>query len=375
MAQQYDDNFYIGAMQCIQDLGATTIRALIKNFGTPYLAWQALSDQDLLSTIDSIGPKKKDFILKGATAATLSNLEKALKQFDITYITYLDDSFPSQLNDIYNPPAVLFAKGTIELLNKTNHHVAMVGARKCSDYAGNVARKFSRDLARHDVVIISGGARGIDSLCHEGALEGNGKTIAVMGCGLNQIYPKENKKLFSSILQFHGLLLSECPPFTPPIGKNFPARNRIISGLSQAVIIVEAKASSGSLITADMGINAGRDVYVIPGNVLSNQAEGNHWLLRQGAHILTKPTDLLDDYGWTKERAIKNSDTNQCSMISFTLEENRLLQALPTDCATTIDDLFIETRLPLTMIQSALVKFEIEQIIRRVGSRGYILCK
>ena len=124
-----------------------------------------------------------------------------------------------------------------------------------------------------------------------------------------------------------------------------------------------------------MGINAGRDVYVIPGNVLSNQAEGNHWLLRQGAHILTKPTDLSDDYGWTKERAIKNSDTNQCSMISFTLEENRLLQALPTDCATTIDDLFIETRLPLTMIQSALVKFEIEQIIRRVGSRGYILCK
>ena len=145
-------------------------------------------------------------------------------------------------------------------------------------------------------MLFRSGARGIDSHSHEGALSANGQVIVVMGCGLDIVYPPENKRLFDAVLKNNGLLVSEYPPGTPPSGVHFPARNRIISGLSQIIIVVEAKASSGSLITADMAANEGREIYVVPGSILSNVAEGNHWLMRQGANILTKAQDIIEDY-------------------------------------------------------------------------------
>ena len=375
MTQQYEMNFYIAAMQCIQDLGAATIRLLIDRFGNPYKAWCALGDRDKVDTISAIPEHRKNAICKSANDRTLTNLYAALRHYHIGYVTYLDVLFPARLQEKYNPPAVLFVKGNIELLKKSERIIAMVGARKCTDYARNVAKHFGKSFANYGVIIVSGGARGIDSASHEGALLGHGHTIAVMGCGLEQTYPPENKKLFNQIIDQKGLLVSEYPPFMPPHAKNFPARNRIISGLSQAVIVVEARASSGSLTTADMSINSGREVYVVPGNVLEHYADGCHWLLRQGAHVLTKPEDIMEDFGWAMTKDIKDSDISKSSMLSFSLEESNLIKAIPTNRAISINELYQDTRIPMDKIYSLLLELEMKQIVEKIPSRGYILCQ
>ncbi|WP_303939227.1 DNA-processing protein DprA, partial [Veillonella infantium] len=248
-------------MQSISSLGAATIRDLVEKFGNPYEAWCALQNRKNLTKILGIPSTKYRQIEKEATDERLRTIYKALKNWHIEYITYLDVLFPGHLQEIYNPPAVIFVRGNVSLLDDETMKIAMVGARKCSDYGRNVA-------------IVSGGARGIDSHSHEGALAANGQVIVVMGCGLDIVYPPENKRLFDAVLKNNGLLVSEYPPGTPPSGVHFPARNRIISGLSQIIIVVEAKASSGSLITADMAANEGREIYVVPGSILSTVAEG-----------------------------------------------------------------------------------------------------
>ena len=164
-----------------------------------------------------------------------------LQYHGIEFVTYEEAIFPNCLKEIYDPPAVLFLKGDKNLLTMLEKSVAMVGARECSIYGRNVAHHFAKELANNGVVIVSGGARGIDSFCHEGALCTKGKTIAVMGCGLDQVYPRENKVLFENIVKSGGLLVSEYPPHVPPYSKHFPMRNRIISGLARAVVVVEAK--------------------------------------------------------------------------------------------------------------------------------------
>ena len=216
---------------------------------------------------------------------------------DVT--TFLDKDFPSILNHIYNPPAILFMRGNRALLDKRLNRIALVGARRCSLYGRNVARMLGKELGKYSTIIVSGGARGIDTHGHEGLLASLGYGIVVMGCGLDIVYPRENTKLFDRILQNNGLLVSEYPPGTPPSAKHFPARNRIISGLSRGVIVVEAKGSSGSLITADMAVSEGRDVFVVPCNLLDHTADGNKFLMRNGAFVLTGYEDIVKEYHLT----------------------------------------------------------------------------
>ena len=244
----------------------------------------------------------------------------------------------------------------------------MVGARKCSDYGRNVALRIGKELAAYNVAIVSGGARGIDSYSHEGALAAKGQVIVVMGCGLDIVYPPENKRLFDAVLKNNGLLVSEYPPGTPPSGVHFPARNRIISGLSQIIIVVEAKASSGSLITADMAANEGREIYVVPGSILSNVAEGNHWLMRQGANILTKAQDIIEDYE-LKPRVV---DTQGSDVLSFKVEWEVVLSTIPTDQCISVGDLIKKTHIPLQRLQSILLDLEMKHMIEKVHSKGYI---
>lgn len=212
----------------------------------------------------------------------------------IKEINFSSDKYPKQLREIYNPPKRIYAIGNIEILNKVG--IAIVGSRKATEYGKKVAFRLSKDLSERDIVIISGLAKGIDSHAHIGSLNvQNGKTIAVLGSGIKVIYPKENIELARQIVRKGGCIISEYPPDDTPNKSNFPERNRIISGLSKGVVIVEASEKSGALITADFALEQGREVFAVPGNIYSTTSVGTNKLIQQGAKLVMCVEDILSE--------------------------------------------------------------------------------
>jgi DNA processing protein len=213
----------------------------------------------------------------------------------IELITIYDKEYPESLKEIYDSPIVLFAKGNIKLLNKKN--VAIVGSRNCTEYGKNISKKFAYDLAKQNICIVSGLAKGVDKYAHIGALDAKGDTIAVIGNGLDIVYPYENKYLSERIIKNNGLIITEYIIGTRPDKMNFPARNRIISGLSKAIVVVEACIKSGSLITVDFGLEQGKDIFAVPGNIESCNSEGTNELIKQGANVVIKSQDIIEVLG------------------------------------------------------------------------------
>ena len=396
---RYDDTIYIAGLQSLYNVGATHVRRFIEDFGSPYDAWEAVKRVENLKPYTHISNTDKRAIASSAKDEKLDYIIHKIDEYKMDVTTFLDKDFPSILNHIYNPPAILFMRGNRALLDKRLNRIALVGARRCSLYGRNVARMLGKELGKYSTIIVSGGARGIDTHGHEGLLASLGYGIVVMGCGLDIVYPRENTKLFDRILQNNGLLLSEYPPGTPPSAKHFPARNRIISGLSRGVIVVEAKASSGSLITADMAVSEGRDVFVVPCNLLDHTADGNKFLMRNGAFVLTGYEDIVKEYHLTlrdmfsaKEKlsppnkrdtmGVKDSnqivnhgqgvDTQGLSMLSFNLDRSLILSEIPHDRCITVSDILKATSIPLQQLQPLLLELEMEGAIENHPPRGYI---
>ena len=396
---RYDDTIYIAGLQSLYNVGATHVRRFIEDFGSPYDAWQAVKKVENLKPYTHISTADKRAIASSAKDEKLDYIIHKIDEYKMDVTTFLDKDFPSILNHIYNPPAILFMRGNRALLDKRLNRIALVGARRCSLYGRNVARMLGKELGKYSTIIVSGGARGIDAHGHEGLLASHGYGIVVMGCGLDIAYPRENTKLFDRILENNGLLLSEYPPGTPPCAKHFPARNRIISGLSRCVIVVEAKASSGSLITADMAVSEGRDVFVVPCNLLDHTADGNKFLMRNGAFVLTGYEDIVKEYHLTlrdmfstKEKLsppnkrdamgvkdrnqIENNgqgvDTQGLSMLSFNVDRSIILSEIPHDRCITVSDILKATSIPLQQLQPLLLELEMEGAIENHPPRGYI---
>ncbi len=396
---RYDDTIYIAGLQSLYNVGATHVRRFIEDFGSPYDAWQAVKKVENLKPYSHISNADKRAIASSAKDEKLDYIIHKIDEYKMDVTTFLDKDFPSILNHIYNPPAILFMRGNRALLDKRLNRIALVGARRCSLYGRNVARMLGKELGKYSTIIVSGGARGIDTHGHEGLLISQGYGIVVMGCGLDIVYPRENTKLFDRILQNNGLLVSEYPPGTPPSAKHFPARNRIISGLSRGVIVVEAKASSGSLITADMAVSEGRDVFVVPCNLLDHTADGNKFLMRNGAFVLTGYEDIVKEYHLTlrdmfstKEKlslpnkrdtmSVKDSnqignhsqgvDTQGLSMLSFNVDRSLILSEIPHDRCITVSDILKATSIPLQQLQPLLLELEMEGAIENHPPRGYI---
>ena len=396
---RYDDTIYIAGLQSLYNVGATHVRRFIEDFGSPYDAWEAVKKVENLKLYIHISNTDKRAIASSAKDEKLDYIIHKIDEYKMDVTTFLDKDFPSILNHIYNPPAILFMRGNRALLDKRLNRIALVGARRCSLYGRNVARMLGKELGKYSTIIVSGGARGIDTHGHEGLLASQGYGIVVMGCGLDIAYPRENTKLFDRILQNNGLLVSEYPPGTPPSAKHFPARNRIISGLSRGVIVVEAKASSGSLITADMAVSEGRDVFVVPCNLLDHTADGNKFLMRNGAFVLTGYEDIVKEYHLTlrdmfstKEKlsppnkrdtmGVKDSnemvnhgqgvDTQGLSMLSFSLDKSLILSEIPHDRCITVSDILKATSIPLQQLQPLLLELEMEGAIEHQPPRGYI---
>ena len=396
---RYDDTIYIAGLQSLYNVGATHVRRFIEDFGSPYDAWDAVKKVENLKPYTHIPTADKRAIASSAKDEKLDYIIHKIDEYKMDVTTFLDKDFPSILNHIYNPPAILFMRGNRALFDKRLNRIALVGARRCSLYGRNVARMLGKELGKYSTIIVSGGARGIDTHGHEGVLASQGYGIVVMGCGLDIAYPRENAKLFDRILQNNGLLVSEYPPGTPPSAKHFPARNRIISGLSRGVIVVEAKASSGSLITADMAVSEGRDVFVVPCNLLDHTADGNKFLMRNGAFVLTGYEDIVKEYHLTlrdmfsaKEKlsppnkrdtmGVKDSnqmvnhgqgvDTQGLSMLSFSLDKSLILSEIPHDRCITVSDILKATSIPLQQLQPLLLELEMEGAIENHPPRGYI---
>lgn len=304
-------------------------------------------------------------MIKAQEIQNSKNLDKYYKiceylsKWKIEFIMYNDNVYPESLRNISNPPTGLFVKGNIP---KIDNAIAIIGARKASEYGKTVAYKFAYELAARGITVISGMARGVDSCAHKGCIEGNGNTIAVMGSGFKNIYPKENTELLNNIVN-NGCVITEFMPDEMPLPAYFPMRNRILSGLAKYILVVEAGEKSGSLITASLALEQGKDVFAIPGNIFSPNSIGTNKLIRDGAKIIISIEDILEEYGESfKKNVIENLNEIEAKVID-----------LLKNGAVSIEYILEEFKIGSDKILSTLSKLECIGIIRRVYGNYYII--
>ena len=292
-----DYNKYIIWLTQIVRINNKTKHALLSKFTLEELYNISLQDINIEADYFVKNRITKDTILELTDKKYKANINKyinALEKMNIRFITYKDRNYPKKLKQIFDYPLCLFYKGDINLLNKKS--IGIVGSRQATDYGLAVAKNFSIELSKKGFTIVSGGARGIDTMAHIGAMKNKGNTILIKGNSLEYIYPPENKNLEEEILSNNGLLLSEYIVGTRPSKYSFPARNRIISGLADGVLVVEAGSKSGALITADLALGYNREVYAIPGNITSKNSLGTNILIKQGAKVVTEVNDILEEF-------------------------------------------------------------------------------
>lgn len=279
-------------MSRIRGLGSRKGRMLLEKYKTPKNIW-SLELEELVNNKE-IGEGLAKQIVNPIYREKIENDIAYMEKNKIKLITYQEKEYPLTLKKIYDFPIMIYVKGNTHILN--TFALAVIGCRNCTSYGKIVTQTLSHCLTKEGIIIISGMARGIDTIAHKACLQANGQTIAVTGCGLDTVYPKENKELEKEILEKNGAIISEFCLGTKPEKNNFPARNRIISGLSDGIIVVEAKEKSGTLITVDFALEQGKEVFAIPGNITSPYSLGTNALLKQGAKTVTKLSDILEEY-------------------------------------------------------------------------------
>lgn len=281
---------------------------------------------------------------------------------DIRIVARDDEEYPSALRPISDPPRELFVRGT--LLPQDEIAVAIVGARRASEYGKAVARRLAADLAACGVTIVSGMARGIDGAAHQGALDGGGRTIAVLGCGPDMVYPKVHAPLMQRIIR-SGAVVSEFPPETPPRPEQFPQRNRIISGLAKGVVVVEGRIGSGSLITADFALEQGREVFAVPGNIFEETTWAPHQLVAQGARLVVSALDILD------ELEIPHGSVQRPAGVSLSDEERAVWQQL-SFTPLHVDRIAANCGQPVALIIRVLLSLEAKGLVDALAGQRYV---
>lgn len=296
-------------------------------------------------------------------------------------VLVLDDgSYPYLLREIADPPITLYVKGDWSACFDAPC-IGVVGSRRCSTYGENASQMLSRDLAARGICIVSGLARGIDTAAHRGALEAGGRTIAVLGTGINQVYPKENVRLVEQILEKGGAVVSQFPIDTPPIAENFPYRNRIISGLSLGVLLVEASERSGSLITARLAMEQNREVFAVPGNITSKNSFGTNYLIKSGAQLVQQWQDVVSALPHEISAEIlpptidkKGEMPKQSELASANLseDERRIYKLLSPDEAKHIDELAEKSGLPVNVLMSVLFNLNMRDLVRELPGKHFV---
>jgi len=292
---------------------------------------------------------------------------------NIKVLTLEDEEYPENLKNIYDPPPVLYIRGKIE--KSDQKALAIVGTRRASSYGLEIAKKLAGELAALGITIVSGMATGIDSAAHRGALEGKGRTIAVFGTGVDEIFPSQNKELAGQIA-FAGALVSEFPLGTKGEKGNFPRRNRIISGLSLGVIVVEGHYDSGAMITAKLALDQGREVFAVPGNVQLDQSKGPHWLIKQGAKLVESVQDVLDELRMVMPAKMPNDElrmTNEGRNYPELNEEEKKIVSVLSLEPKHLDVISMETKLSIPQVSSTLMMLEIKKVVRQLPGKMFVL--
>lgn len=325
--------------------------------------------------------KKTDFKQRGFTNLQITAIENArqkdlekeleiLKKHQIEFVTILDKNYPAFLKEIPDPPFVLYYKG--KLPKEKDFLIAVVGSRACTYYGREATEKIVYDLVRWGIVIVSGLALGIDSLSHQAALKAKGITIAILACGLDSVYPSSHRHLSNKIIEMGGAIISEQHPGTLPLKAFFPLRNRIISGLSRGIIIIEAAIKSGALITARCALEQNREVFALPGSIFSKTCEGTNNLLKMGAHPLTCAEDVLTEFNI---KGIKGPSTSLGAGNKGDNKEEDLILSLLSDEPTEINELVKKSKMNVSLVNSTLIMLEIRERVKNIGGGSYIKIK
>jgi len=319
-----------------------------------------------LTRIPGIKDKIARSILKDPDEDLIAGQSKLIEKFQVTMVTLWDDSYPEQLKQIYDPPIALFCRGNIDLLSTDS--LGMVGTRTPTAYGKDVSKKFSRDLAQRGLTIVSGAAKGIDSYAHEACLNASGSTIAVLGNGVDRVYPAENRPLYDNIAK-NGLLVSEFLMGSKPDAQNFPRRNRIISGLSLGTIVIEAAERSGSLISAYFALDQNREVFSVPGPVNSRQSRGTNLLIKQGAKLVESVDDILEELGGKYKMG--SSQGQQELLLAADPVETALLEHLSDTEEIHIDDLSILAGQTTFALLGTLLQLEMKGLIQQLPGKYF----
>jgi DNA processing protein len=353
------------ALSCVPNVGPIRFISLVKHFGSPEAVLSAAEKQ--LSNLPDVGPVIASNIKRKVDWKLAEQQLELMEKNQVQLLTFKDDTYPENLKSIYDPPPFLFIKG--ETGEDDKNAIAIVGCRAASPYGKQIAEKIGRELAKRGITIISGLAWGIDSIGHLAALKENGRTIAVFGSGLDVIYPSENRKLAERIIQ-NGAILSEFLLGTKPEKQNFPKRNRLISGLSLGVVIIEAGAQSGALLTAGHALEQNREVFAVPGNVGAKTSEGTNKLIKQGAKLVTKVEDILEELKMIttlqqKEKSKIEKDLSQLSEIEKDIYN--LITVRPYH----IDKIAQNTNVPTSQALSALLSLELKGFIKQLSGKMF----
>ena len=356
-----DEKKYWVGFNLIKGIGAVRMQGLIAYFGDLESAWQA-SPVDLAGA--GLGLKLIERVVQARDNVDLDKIWEKIEKQGIKILTWQDETYPQRLKEIDQPPPVLYIRG--DYLPDDLFAVAIVGTRRVTPYGRQITEELSSFLAANGLTVISGLARGVDAIAHQAALRAGGRTIAVLGSGVDKIYPPEHRALAEQMME-RGAIISDYAPGTPPDASNFPPRNRIISGLSLAVVVIEAGETSGALITAEFAAEQGREVFAVPGSILAPQSKGTNKLIQKGALPLLSVNDLMQALDITRvgdqkaARKIMPSDATEAKLLGVLGNE-----------PLHVDEIRNQAELPIEKVSAALALMELKGMVRQVGGMNYV---
>jgi DNA processing protein len=361
VGEELDPKAYWVGFNIVKGVGAVRMRQILEFFGSLETAWNAPSEGLLTA---GLPPKVVENFITVRKQIDLDRVMKNLEAKGVKVLTIQDSDYPRRLKEINQPPPVLYIKGSVNV--EDDWAVAIVGTRRVTPYGRQVANEIAQFLAQNGVTVVSGLARGVDAIAHQSAIRAGGRTIAVLGSGVDVIYPPEHSRLAGEI-SAQGAILSDYALGTKPDGINFPPRNRIISGLSLATIVVEAGETSGALITAEFAVEQGKEVFAVPGSILTPQSEGTNRLIEQGARPLLKMSEILDVL------KLEQIPEKQNSRKQFPLNptETKLLQSLSQD-PVHVDEVSRNSGLPISEVSATLTMLELKGMVSQVGGMKYV---
>jgi len=358
------------ALNLIEGVGPVRVRQLLEHFGEAPAILSASRSQ--LQQVRGIGDDTAAAIADWEKTVDLAGEMKRLTDFGCHVVIQSDEEYPASLREIYDPPIVLYVKGSISAKDK--NAVAMVGSRQTTHYGIETARKLAYQLAYVGVTVVSGGARGIDTAAHQGALAAKGRTICVLGTGINIVFPPENKELFDRIAE-HGAVMTQFPFNRNGDKQSFAIRNRIVAGMTLGAVVVEADLHSGALITANFATEYGRQVFAVPGRIDSPRSKGCHDLIKKGAKLCEDAEDILSEFEYlfpSSNKPPSPGETGVLPALELSENEQKALDALRTDDETSIDEVIRKSGLPSSAVSVALLSLEMKRVVKQLPGKLFV---